>query len=182
MGVGRQGGAQSTGRPTQLRATHRWMLPEPVRLPTLSAARALCHGEHLLCLHHDRLHRHTSRESAPSQACNAKTDLSDFLNSLRGWEMVGGRLSRTLFTNSTVRSRKYFFEAPQNALSRSHSKRRRQKTPHNGPLAPAPQAPHHARAPAEDPAPARAHTRRQQAPRGPTARGSLPSSPAAKRR
>ena len=49
-----------------------------------------------------------------------------------------------------VRSRKYFLEAPQNALSRSRSKRRRQKTPHNGPLAPASQAPHHARAPAED--------------------------------
>ena len=49
-----------------------------------------------------------------------------------------------------VSFRKYFLEAPQNALSRSRSKRRRQKTPHNGPLAPAPQAPHHARAPAED--------------------------------
>ena len=47
-------------------------------------------------------------------------------------------------------SRKYFVQAPQNALSRSRARGRRPKTPRNGPLAPVPQAPHHARAPAKD--------------------------------
>ena len=63
---------------------------------------------------------------------------------------AGGRLWRTKSEHSTVSSRKYFAQAPQNALSRSRARGRRPKTPRNGPLAPVPQAPHHARAPAED--------------------------------
>ena len=123
-GEGGEEGAQSTGRPTQLRATHRWMLPEPVRLPTLSAARALCHGEHLLCLHHDRLHRHTSRESAPSQACNAKTDLSDFLKLAQrvgnGW---GKALAHPVYQFHGQISKILLRSAPKRAFSQPLEKK-----------------------------------------------------------
>ena len=68
---GRQEGVQDTGRAAQLRATHRRMPTEPVHLPTLSAAHALCHGEHLLRLHHDHLHRVLATDATPaSTKCN----------------------------------------------------------------------------------------------------------------
>jgi hypothetical protein len=100
---------------------------------------------------HERKVSRDTTKSAPSQACICQTTRSVLYEQVNQVGTTnGGRLSRTVFGDSTVRSRKYFLEAPQNALSRSRSRGRRQKTPRNGPLAPAPQAPHHARAPAED--------------------------------